>query len=623
MPIFCDIETDGLDPSKIHVACTKEVRADGTVLDSVFTNQHNFLRYFRSRNKMLWVFHNGTSFDIPVLKKLWKADFSNIPVVDTMVVSKLLNYKKFRTHSLKEIGEYLKVCKGDYTGGWDNYSEEMLEYCVQDVNVTEAIYNYYKKSIYDPKWKEAMSLEHSMATSCYDMSSVGFKFDTSSAALLLVDVISELDELENSFKSTFGQNRTEAKRIKHRFTKSGGPMKNVQKAIDEYPDHEVITEDGEDMLVCYEMEDFNPGSPRQRIDKLWEAGWKPYEKTKGHIKNKDKSKQDHYSTYGWTCSEANLDTLPASAPQASRDLAQWLTLEGRRSSLVEWLGCVGTDSRIHGKFWHIGAWTHRMSHSSPNQANIASVWPDDKEPTSAVEEVKAKYDTKLRALFTVDEDKVLVGVDAEGIQLRVLAHYMDNDDYTNSVVSGDSSKGTDVHTMNMKALGHVCKDRDTAKTFIYAWLLGAGLPKIAQILGCTIPQAKIAVDDFLTFYPDLKKLKKVKIPNDARKGYFEGLDGRKVVCDSEHFMLAGYLQNGESTIMKTAMRIFKEDTKHLSHVHFVDLVHDEFQVECKPEDGDEVREMLCEAIYKAGVAIGVKCPMAGKGSVGKNWAETH
>ena len=176
-------------------------------------------------------------------------------------------------------------------------------------------------------------------------------------------------------------------------------------------------------------------------------------------------KAEHYKRYGYTCSEENLKTLPADVPQGVKDLTKWLTLEGRRSSLQEYLNVVDpTDSRIHGKFWHIGAWTHRMSHSNPNQANIPASFHGD--PKTGVEEIKAKYDSPIRSLFTVEEDEWLVGCDADGIQLRVLAHYMDDPEFTKALESGDKSKGTDVHTLNMKKLGKVCKDRDTAKTFI-------------------------------------------------------------------------------------------------------------------------------------------------------------
>ena len=173
---------------------------------------------------------------------------------------------------------------------------------------------------------------------------------------------------------------------------------------------------------------------------------------------------EKYQRYGWKTTEANLNTLPASAPQAAKDLAKYLTVEGRRRSLVEWLGHVQDDSRIHGKFWNIGSWTHRMAHTEPNQANIFAAFTDT--PKTPVEEVKAKYDYSMRNLWTATPGKVLVGTDAEGIQLRVLTHYMKSEVWRKAITSGVKEEGTDIHTMNMKALGSVCRNRDAAKTFI-------------------------------------------------------------------------------------------------------------------------------------------------------------
>jgi len=330
---------------------------------------------------------------------------------------------------------------------------------------------------------------------------------------------------------------------------------------------------------------------------------------------------DHYKHYGWKCSEENLKTLPESAPEAAKDLAKWLTLEGRRSSLEEWLQAVQEDSRIHGKFWHIGAWTGRMSHSSPNQANIPSIFSG--KPRSAVEEVKAKYDADLRALFKTDH--YLVGADAEGIQLRILAHYMQSEAYRDAIVSGKKEDETDIHNLNKQALGPICRTRDDSKTFIYAWLLGAGLPKIASILQCSVAQAKTAEKNFLDSLPELKKIKTSMIPRDAVRGYFYGLDGRKVMCSSQHLMLAGYLQNGEAVIMKHANVLWRQLAKD-EGIRFrqVDMVHDEWQSECPTyEEAVRLGELKCKALEETGEKFDLFCPLAGDYVIGKDWKETH
>lgn len=337
-------------------------------------------------------------------------------------------------------------------------------------------------------------------------------------------------------------------------------------------------------------------------------------------------KDEHFKRYGWKCNEDNLKTLPKTAPAAAKSLAEWLTLEGRRSSLEEWIGQVQDDGRIHGKLWHIGAWTQRMSHSAPNTANIPSVWPDDRTPETPVEYIKEKYDARLRELFEADPHSYLVGCDADGIQLRILAHYMKSKSYAEAILNGDKKRGTDIHSLNKDALGSVCKSRDDAKTFIYAWLLGAGTDKVASILGCTRAQALVAIEDFLRAIPELQRLKKVDIPVYAKAGGFTGLDGRFVRCTSEHLMLAGMLQSGEAIVMKHANVSWYRHAR-LAGIRFkqVNFVHDEWQTVVYGDEADAHRmgKLQAMAINQAGVDLDVRCRLDGSYKVGQNWKETH
>ena len=167
-------------------------------------------------------------------------------------------------------------------------------------------------------------------------------------------------------------------------------------------------------------------------------------------------KKDDVERYGYTVSEDNLATLPDTASRGAKSLAQWLTLEGRRSSLVEWINQVCDDSRIHGTINNIGAWTGRCAHNNPNTANIAS--PFHGEPKNAVEIIKAKYDHQLRKCWTVPKGSYLVGCDADGIQLRVLADYMwrhfDADMYAKAIMEGKKENETDIH-INFKMCAFV------------------------------------------------------------------------------------------------------------------------------------------------------------------------
>lgn len=331
-----------------------------------------------------------------------------------------------------------------------------------------------------------------------------------------------------------------------------------------------------------------------------------------------------FAKYGWMCNEQNLKTLPEDAPEGAKNLATWLTLEGRRSSLVEWLGHVRDDGRIHGRFTHIGAWTGRMAHSAPNQANIPAAYHGD--PKTAVDVVKARYDGPMRALWGVEKGNWLVGTDAEGIQLRILAHLMNSQEYIDAIVTGKKEDETDIHNVNKRALGLPHVTRDMAKTFIYAFLLGAGPGKVAEILKVNHRTAAEAMDNFTNNIDGLDKLKGHMIPFIAKRGWFKGLDGRKVKVPSEHKVLAGMLQNGEAVVTKHAVLLWHKRAKEEGiKFKLVTWPHDEWQTEVCGDYATAVRlgEIQRQAIVDTGVNLGIVCPLAGSTDIGNNWGQTH
>jgi DNA polymerase I-like protein with 3'-5' exonuclease and polymerase domains len=449
--------------------------------------------------------------------------------------------------------------------------------------------------------------------------------------------------LEEQFQVDFPPKLTEVNRIKYRLKKDGGEMATVRRAKEKYA---MTTVEGDD-LVCFDWIEFNPGSAKDRIDVLWDAGWKPVDKTKTAINFSRKRIGDPYGKsvaamdkdfynqkkkdldrYGFTVSESNLGTLPETAPTGAKALAQWLTLEGRRSSLVEWLGQCGDDLRIHGRINNIGAWTGRCAHKDPNTANISS--PFHGEPKSAVDEVKKQFDVHLRACWTVPSGSWLVGTDADGIQLRVLADYLwrhfGADQYAQAIMTGRKEDETDIHNLNKRALGVPDATRDMAKTFIYAWLLGAGMAKTAQILKINLNYANIARVRFEKSIDGLYSLKNQLVPYIAERGYFTGYDGRKVPVPNAHKTLAGILQNGEACLMKHSLLKWHDKARQEGiNFKMVGFIHDEYQVEVigTKEEAKRLGQIQADCMLETGQELGFKIPTPGSYDIGKNWAETH
>lgn len=286
--------------------------------------------------------------------------------------------------------------------------------------------------------------------------------------------------------------------------------------------------------------------------------------------------------------------------------------------------------RIHGKFGAIGAWSHRMNHQNPNTANI----PNEFDTSGK----KKLYGKELRSLWIAPKGRLLVGCDAEGIQLRIFAHYIDDPAFTQALINGKKEDKSDPHSLNQSILGPVCKTRQAAKRYIYALLLGAGAGKLREILECSEQDASQAYERLLERYTGFAYLKEKVIPADAKRGWFVGLDGRAVripgdaVGQRKHLCMSGYLQNGEAVAMKLATLKWWPRLKEFN-AKIVNFVHDEWQVEV-PNDVSiamEVAKMMANSLKEVGEDLKLKCPLAGSYwnddlkdyTIGTKWSVTH
>ena len=288
-------------------------------------------------------------------------------------------------------------------------------------------------------------------------------------------------------------------------------------------------------------------------------------------------------------------------------IKEYLMLQKRIAQIESWMDAVGSDGRVHGRVITNGAVTGRMTHSSPNMAQV----PNAGSP----------YGPECRQCWTVEDGNVLVGADASGLELRMLAHYMKDTNYVKTVTEGSSKDGTDVHTINQKAAG--LQTRDQAKTFIYAFLYGAGPAKIGSIVGCNAADAERLMARFLKATPSLQRLRET-VGRYAVEGYVPGLDGRKIWVRSEHAALNSLLQGAGAIVMKQALVLLE---KHLLRAgvfyKFVANVHDEWQIETKPEMADTVGKLAVQSIREAGEHFQLRCPLDGEYKYGRTWRDTH
>jgi len=543
--LVIDIETN-MEASNIWLVVTKNID-NGEV--KIWKEASGLLDYVNEDD--LLIGHNIIGFDLPVLRKVWKLKTRSNPLKDTLVMSRLHNPIIEKGHSLDAWGVRLGLKKGDFSDFDKGFTDEMLEYCKQDVEITHVLFERLSNDLLD--WGISTDLEHDVACILQDQHEFGFKLDVRKAMSLLVEWKKRLGEIEEELQQVFRPIVTE------RYSeKTGKRLKD-------------------------DVEVFNPGSRKQIAERLIALGWKPKKHTeKGTV----------------IVDEKVLSTIDI--PEA-RLIEEYLLIQKRVAQVESWLDHADNNERVHGKVITNGAVTGRMTHNNPNMAQVPRVG--------------SPFGEECRSCWTVMDGNVLVGADAAGLELRMLAHYMDDSDFTKEILEGD------IHTKNMKAAA--LTDRNLAKTFIYAFLYGAGATKIGTIVGGGEREGAELINRFLSNTPALLSLRK-KVDKYAQKGFVPGLDGRKLYVRSAHSALNTLLQGAGAIVMKQALILLQRKFKSIIiDAHFVANVHDEWQIETNQELADTVGHLAVQSIRQAGRHLNLRCPLDGEYKVGNNWAQTH
>lgn len=587
-----DIETDDLKASVIWVAVCKNIQT-GEVLE--FYDASSFNNWYLPG--FILVGHNIVSFDIPTLRRLWEIPIECNAVCDTLVLSCLYNPGIDDGHSLAAWGRRLKKLKGEFSD-FSKLSPEMVSYCRQDVEVTYELFKQLTRRMVSVGFSElSCEIEHKIRVLIDQQQQNGFYFDKL-AATRLRDHLNELkSDLSSRIQSLFPPIREKVAEYPIRRTKDGRPFASYEKHRNRYSD---IVE-FEEYYECYELVPFNLGSPKQRVERLLSLGWKPENFTEKGFPKVDE--------------DALLAFSSESGREEVRALAEWLVLQGRASMLDTWINNLGTDSRIHGRVNSCGATTRRMTHSSPNTANI---------PSGA----KAKYGHECRALWGVEPNRglVLVGYDAAGLETAGLCHYLNNPRATEVLLR---NKPDDIHTSNARrlteALGRLVDREWGAKTTWYAWLYGAGLKKLGAILKGSVSDGETVVDTFFRNVPGLKKLiKEVQGEFKANDGLLKTIDGGFVRCPSMSAALNYKIQSAGAIVMKMTSILLDEEAKKIGlPFKRVGDIHDEGQLEVHKDRAEELGALAVECISRAGRLLGFRVDLGGSYLIGENWSMTH
>lgn len=665
LDLIFDIETDGFlpDMTVVHSLCIR----DANSADRWSCHDHpgaqmtikDGLKLLSKAKRLLG--HNIAAFDIPAIKKIYPDWTHQAEIVDTLILARLFwgdikdtdfqraskgTFPKnmIGRYSLEAFGYRLGLQKGDYKkemeaqglDPWAEWNQSMQDYCELDVEVNYRVWRKCLAKWYDtsapegqqvPFSDDCVALEHKVSEIITRQIAHGFAFDVKAAQKLDAVLTDKRLEMEQNLRTLFPPwyrpglvktvKRTRRMKVGNVLYSKGSVYQNVH------------------------LTEFNPGSRDHIADRLIKLrGWKP------QAFGKDGKP---------TVDDTVLSKLPY--PEA-KELSDYLEVIKMLGMLTQgnkaWLSMYRIDAegipRMHGDVNTLGAITRRMTHNNPNVAQV---------PSS-----KTTFGPQCRALFTVKKGKKLTGCDADALELRCLGGYMaafDGGDYIRVVLEGDKSKGTDMHSVNCRALGMDPKKeydvdgtmitgREIAKTWFYAFIYGAGNEKLGWTAGYrgdpknpkhwtkkrdgskqdayAAAHGAKARAKFLKDIPALGTLVERIGQRVDRRGYLMSVDGSKLPVRSKHAALNTLLQSAGAIFMKRALVIADEKLQAAGLIpgvnyEWVANIHDELQAEVDEDKAEFVGQTIADAIREAGEYYNFKCPLAGNYDIGVNWNETH
>ena len=544
--------------------------------------------------------HNILFYDCPVIQKLTQTNFTG-RIIDTLICTRLIWPKELLyeldTEQYTEVPKKLRGSAGLKAWGYrlaDNkiefkdfseYSQEMLDYCIQDVAVTTKLFELIQKQNYA---ESSLKLEHDFALAINKQIRSGVPFDLDAALDLVDDLRAKQNKFETQLKKLFPPIEHESWFTPKVNNASRGYVKGV-------PFRKVT------------VEEFNPGSRQQIADRLRnQYGWVPEKVTaKGNPSLDDEV----------------LAQLPY--PE-TKTLAEYMLIDKRLGQIADgnnaWIKLVNSDNlRMHGDVVTNGCITGRCAHRYPNMGQVPAGY--------------SPYGKECRSLFYAPNGWDLIGIDAKALELRCLAGYLalwDNGEYASLVVNPE----VDIHTYNQEQFG--VETRDISKRLLYGMLYGCGAVKAGTIINPNEKDpdklkrlGRNAIDGFMNGVPALKKLKEQIESTLTERKYLIGLDKRALYCRSSFKGLNVLLQSAGAILMKqVVVNIHNNIEQNLGLPYGKGweqllMIHDEVQLTCYSEYTEAIREQAMMAFPQAQEFFSFRCLIEGDSRVGSNWAETH
>lgn len=274
--------------------------------------------------------------------------------------------------------------------------------------------------------------------------------------------------------------------------------------------------------------------------------------------------------------------------------------------------------RLHTSFSRVGSSTGRLSSSDPNLQNIP---------------IKTAQGRRIREAFVPDEGNVLLSADYSQIELRLLAHFSDDESLIEAFRTG-----SDIHSRTAAEIFGVTEDlvtpdmRRLAKSINFGIIYGISAFGLAKQLGTSVSIAKSYIEEYFKRYGKVREYIDKTIADAARKGYAETILGRRRPIPEltsgdrnrkgfgERAAMNTPIQGSAADIINIAMIRIHDELARGFKSRMILQVHDELLFDV-PEDEIEAVSRIVKSEMEG--AWELKVPVIVEMGTGKNWAEAH
>ena len=382
--VILDLETNGLLENVTEGHCLvakvngniENYIGDGAIRE-FYRELHEMIDSASPQNPLKIIGHNIIGYDLPVLAKLYHDDDDYekmavkcildtcTTVIDTMIMSQMLNQKRPGGHSLESVGKFFdvpvqKVAHED----WTVYSDEMLQRCENDVELTAGIYHKMKKAMKKnglpmqpiiDECKTALILEECRHT--------GIPFDHEAAEVMSAELEVDYELSLKKVQKILGIPPHRVVKWVYPKTKKDGGISRV--GIPRWIPLDMVTEGASFMI--YEPQPIHAKLITKILDE--KKFWKPTVLTDTAYRKQLNGDTNFIPSY--KLNEDNLNTVKNN--DLADTLLEYLVLKNRLSTLKTWYAATRPDNRIHGTINSIGTWTHRCAHVKPNLGTSQAV----------------------------------------------------------------------------------------------------------------------------------------------------------------------------------------------------------------------------------------------------------